>query len=150
MFTQGPKEESLTRGNLASLQLVFRYPETPNACRKHTSKTTSCLVSADEHLVMHWRRTPRPGPLLNHAHLTDVRRLQKAHLLFVADGTGADLSAVDAGLGVDPRTGLTAAPAATAATVLQLVRVTDSRLWPSTRTLIPYACAQRLRHRHLV
>ena len=39
----------------------------------------------------------------------------------MADGTGADLSAVDAGLGIDPRTGLPAAPAATAATVLQLV-----------------------------
>ena len=54
--------------------------------------------------------------------------LQKAHLLFVADGTGADLSAVDAGLGVDPRTGMTAAPAATAATVLQLVRPEDNTL----------------------
>ncbi len=59
--------------------------------------------------------------------LQHVRCLQKAHLLFVADGTGADLSAVDAGLGVDPRTGLTAAPAATAATVLQLVCVLYTR-----------------------
>ncbi len=47
--------------------------------------------------------------------------LQRAHLLFVADGSGADLSAVDAGLSVDPRTGAPSAPAATAATVLQLV-----------------------------
>ena len=68
------------------------------------------------------------GPCCDHEHHVrheHDRRLQRAHLLFVADGTGADLSAVDAGLGIDPRTGLPAAPAATAATVLQLVGISE-------------------------
>ena len=46
---------------------------------------------------------------------------QRAHLLYATDGSGADLSAVDAGLAVDPRTGSAAPPAATSTTPLQLV-----------------------------
>lgn len=47
---------------------------------------------------------------------------QRAHLLYVSDKSGADLSTVDTGFGMDPRTGVASAPAATAHTALQLVR----------------------------
>ena len=47
---------------------------------------------------------------------------QRAHLLYVSDASGADLSTVDTGASPDPRTGIASAPAATANTALQLVR----------------------------
>lgn len=72
-------------------------------------------------------------------HNLSIAPAQRAHLLYVTDGSGADLGTVDTGAQADPRTGTASAPAATASTSLQLVNpVINSAINPVVDSILKH------------